>query len=130
VSLLAEPLAVRPAFEALVERLVRNFTGVGVPEAERPEGLTFEVILTPDEALRGVEVPLGLPGVRRCSDCAGTGRMWLFPCLSCGAEGVIAIERAIRIPLPARARSGSIIELALDGVGVRNLYLRLCVRIE
>jgi hypothetical protein len=36
----------------------------------------------------------------------------------------------IRIPIPAGTRSGAIIELALDGVGIRNLYLRLCVRIE
>jgi hypothetical protein len=93
VSLLAEPQAVRPSFEGLVERLVRNVRGVGVPKAERPEGLTFEVLLTPSEALRGVEVPVGVPGVRRCPDCGGTGRVWLFPCLSCGEEGVIATER-------------------------------------
>jgi hypothetical protein len=64
VSPQAEPWAVRASIEALVDRLVRDVTGLGVPKAERPEGLTFEVILTPDEALRGVEVPLGVPGVR------------------------------------------------------------------
>jgi hypothetical protein len=32
------------------ERLLRNFTGIGIPKAERPERLTFELILTPDEA--------------------------------------------------------------------------------
>jgi len=35
LSLLAEPQAVRPSFEALVERLFRNFTRVGFPKAER-----------------------------------------------------------------------------------------------
>jgi molecular chaperone DnaJ len=130
VSLLAEPQAVRPSFEALVERLVRNVTGLGVPKAERPEGLTFEVILTPNEALRGVEVPVGVPGVRRCPDCGGTGRVWLFPCLSCGEEGVIATERVIRIPVPSGVRSGSVVEVPLHAIGVHNLYLRLHVRIE
>ena len=52
VSLLPEPMAVRPSFEALAERLVRNFTGLGVPKAERPEGLTVEVLLTPEIASR------------------------------------------------------------------------------
>ena len=66
VSLLAEPQAVRPSFEALVERLVRNLTRVGIPKAERPEGLTVEVILTPEEAVRGVAVPIGVPGLHRC----------------------------------------------------------------
>jgi molecular chaperone DnaJ len=129
VSLLAEPEAVRPSFEALAERLFRNFTGVGVPKAERPEGLTFEVILTPEEALHGVEVPLGVPGVRRCPDCGGAGRVWLFPCMSCGEEGVIATERVLRIPIPPGVRSGSVIEVPLEGFGIRNLYLRLYVGI-
>jgi DnaJ-class molecular chaperone len=130
VSLLAEPWAVRPSFDALVDRLVRNFTGLGVPKAERPEGLTVEVVLTPDEALRGVEVPLGVPVVRRCVECGGTGRAWLFGCVSCGGDGAVATERAIRIPIPAGVRSGSVIEWRLDGLGIHNLYLRLYVRVE
>jgi DnaJ-class molecular chaperone len=130
VSLLAESRAVRPSFEALVERLVRNFTGMGVPKAERPEGLTFEVILTPDEALRGVEVPLGVPGLHSCPECGGSGRVWLFQCVSCGETGVVASERVIRVPVPAGVRSGAVFERSLDQLGIRNLYLRLYVRIE
>jgi molecular chaperone DnaJ len=36
VSLLAEPQAVRPSFEALVERLFRNFTRVGIRRRSGP----------------------------------------------------------------------------------------------
>jgi hypothetical protein len=129
VTLLAEPQTVQPSFEALVERLVRNFTGLGARKGERPEGLTFEVILTPDEALWGGVVPVGVPGVRRCPDCGGTGRMWLFPCVPCGAEGVIPTEQVIRMWIPPRVPSGSVIEVPLDGFGIQNLYLRLHVRI-
>jgi molecular chaperone DnaJ len=130
VSLLGGLTAVRPSFEEEVDRVVRNFTGLGVPKAERPEGPTVEVILTPDEALRGVEVPLGVPGIHRCVECGGTGRAWLSPCASCGGEGAIATERVIRIPIPAGVRSGSVIEGPLDGLGIHNLSLRLYVRIE
>lgn len=130
VSRLAEPRAVRPSFDALLDRVVRNFTGPGVPKAERPEGLTVEVLLTPDEALQGVEMPLGVPGIHRCVECGGTGRAWLFPCASCEGEGAIATERVIRIRIPAGVRSGSVIEGPLDGFGIHDLYLRLCVRIE
>jgi len=66
VSLLAESQAVRSSLEALVERVFWNFTGLGVPKAGRPEGLTVEVILTPEEAVRGVAVPIGVPGLYRC----------------------------------------------------------------
>jgi DnaJ-class molecular chaperone len=130
VSLLAEPLAIRPSFEALLERLLRNFTEVGVPKAERAQGLTLEVVLTPDEAVTGVELPIGVPHIVPCAECGGSGRVWLFPCMACGEAGVIAGERVIRISIPPRVRSGSVLELPLDGVGIRNLYLRLYVRIE
>jgi molecular chaperone DnaJ len=130
VSLLAEPQAGRPSFEALVERLVRNFTGVGIPKAERPEGLTVEVILTPEEAVRGVVVPIGVPGLHRCLDCGGAGHVWLFPCASCGEEGVIATERIVRVAIPPLIRPGAGIEGPLHGLGIDNLYLRLHVRIE
>jgi molecular chaperone DnaJ len=130
VSLLAEPLAVRPSLDALVERLFRNFTGIGIPKAERPEGLTFELILTPDEAARGVEVPIALPRVESCHECGGIGRVWLYPCASCGGQRVIVTERIVRIQIPPLVRPESVIEVPLHGVGIHNLYLRLHVRIE
>ena len=110
VSLLAEPQAVRPSLEELVERVFRNFTGVGVPKAERPERLTVEVILTPEEAMQGVGVPIGEPALHRCPDCGGTGHVWLFPCASCGEEGVIATERIVRVTIPPLIRPGVVIE--------------------
>ena len=129
-SLRVEPLAVRPSLDALVERLLRTFAGVGIPKAERPDGLTFELILTPDEAVRGAEVPIALPRVEPCHECGGTGRAWLFTCTPCGGQGVIATETMVRIEIPPLVRAGSVIELPLHGAGIHNLYLRLYVRIE
>jgi hypothetical protein len=43
---------------------------------------------------------------------------------------VIASERVVRIPIPPRVRSGTVIEVPLDGIGIRNLHLRVYVRIE
>jgi len=130
VSLLTEPWAVRPSFEGGVDRPIRNFSGVGVAKSERPEEFTIEVILTPDEARRGVGVPLGVPVVHRCVECGGTGRAWLFWCASCDGEGAIATARVIQIPIPAGAHSGSVVEGPLDGLGIHNCYVRLYVRIE
>ena len=130
VWLLDEPLAVRPSFDALLERVFRNFTGIGVPKTERPEGLTVEVILTPEEATREVEVPIAVPGVASCFECGGSGRVWLFPCASCHGQGRIVTERIVRILVPPLVRRESIIEMPLHGLGIHNLYLRLYVRIE
>jgi DnaJ-class molecular chaperone len=130
VRLLDEPLAVRPSFDALLERVFRNFTGIGVPKTEGPEGLTVEVILTPDEAARGVEAPIAVPRVESCFECGGTGRVWLFPCDSCRGQGLIVTERIVRIQVPPLVRPESIIEVPLHGLGIHNLYLRMHVRIE
>jgi DnaJ-class molecular chaperone len=129
LSPLAEPHAVRPSFEALIDRVLRNATGMGIPKAERPEGLNLEVILTPDEARRGVDVPIGLPRVDPCAECGGAGRVWLFPCRACGGRGLIEDEEIVRVRIPPLARARSIIEVSLDGIGIANLYLRLHVRI-
>ena len=130
VWLLGEPLAVRPSFDALLERVFRNFTGIGPPKTEGPERLTVEVILTPEEAPRGVEVPIAVPGVESCFECGGSGRVWLFPCASCRGQGRIVTERIVRIPVPPLVRPESIIEMPLHALGMHNLYLRLYVRIE
>jgi molecular chaperone DnaJ len=125
-----EPQAVRPSLEALVDRVFRNFTGLGGARAARPAGLTVEVTLTPEEARQGVAVPIGVPGLHRCPDCGGTGHVWLFPCAACGEEGVIATERIIRVTIPPLIPPGAVIERPLHGLGIHNLYLRLHVRIE
>src|SRR5688572_4745375 len=58
VTILGSRDGVRPSFEAMYERFLRNFTGLGVPKSERLEGLNFEVLLTPEEASRGCVVPV------------------------------------------------------------------------
>jgi molecular chaperone DnaJ len=130
VSLSGHPEMVRPSFEALVERLFRNFTELDAPTAERPEGLTVEVLLTPEEAARGVVVPIGVPRFQPCPDCGGTGYVWLFPCWSCDQQGVIASEDIVHVTIPPLSAPGAVIERPLIGLGIHNLYLRAYVRIE
>jgi DnaJ-class molecular chaperone len=125
-AVLADPRARRRHDTELATREER----LPIPKAERPEGLTFELILTPDEAVRGVEVPIALPRVESCHECGGIGRVWLFPCASCGGQRVIVTERIVRIQIPPLVRPESVIEVPLHGVGIHNLYLRLHVRIE
>ena len=103
---------------------------VRVPKAERRRALTIEVILTPEEAGRGVAVPIRVPTLRRCNDCAGTGREWLFPCVSCDTQGVIATERTVRVTIAPGVPPGTVIEGPLVGLDMHDVYLRLHVRIQ
>ena len=129
-SILGNPEGIRPSFEAMYDRFLRNFTSIGVPKAERLEGLNFEVLLTPEEALQECVVPVTVPVFRRCPDCGGSGRDWLFPCASCREQGMIETQELVRIEIPPMVPSGTIYEFPLRGLGIHNFYLRLHVFVE
>jgi DnaJ-class molecular chaperone len=124
------PGLVEPSFEELFDRLLRNFTGVAVPKAERLEGLNVEVVLSPEEAAEGCIAPIGVPVFRRCPRCRGTGREWIYACSGCGRSGFIESEAIVRIRVPAMVPSGTVIEVPLTGLGIHNFYLRLHVVVE
>lgn len=122
------PEFIHPSFPEVRDDWRRNFTGVGVPKAERPRVLDLELVLTPEEARFGCTVPVGIPVVRRCRACQGTGRDWLFPCLACGGEGWTEEAVTVELRIPA-VRPGSLLEVPLDDLGVSNLVLRFRARL-
>lgn len=128
-SLLRGVLRMQPSCEALQERLRRHFTGRRVPPGEREARLNLEVILSPDEALRGGMVPIGVPVFYPCPACGGSGRDWRFPCSLCRAHGLIEEEKVVRVPLPPLVRDGTIVEVPVRRVGMQNFSLRLHIRI-
>jgi DnaJ-class molecular chaperone len=130
LSLLDDAGTVRPGVEPLLERLQRNFTHVGVPKSERPEAVNVEVLLTPDEAAIGGELPIAVPVLERCWRCHGGGYDWFFPCDACGGEGVVEAERLVHVEIPPHAVQGATIEVPLTTLGIDNLYLRVRARID
>lgn len=130
VTILANLDGIRPSFEAMYERFLRNFTGIGVPKSERLESLDFEVLLDPEEAARGCVVPVGVPVFTRCPQCSGSGYDWGVPCGYCRRHGIIAREALLRIRIPAMTASGSTYEIPLRGLGIHDFYLRLHVLVE
>jgi molecular chaperone DnaJ len=129
-SIFADVHAVHASFEALAERLRRNFTGRNVPKAERLERLSIEVILTPEEAVRGGTLSIGIPVSEICGACGGTGREWLFPCGECGGEGRVSRLQLLPVPIPSSLRLGIVPEVSLEALGINNLLLQLRIRVS
>ena len=129
-SIFADMHAVHPSFEALADRLLRNFTGIGIPKAERPEPLSIEIILTPEEAARGGILSLGIPTHDYCDVCGGTGRDWLFPCHACAGEGIVSRVRPLQVRIPQSFSLGMIPEVSLEPFGIDNLFLKLRIRVS
>jgi molecular chaperone DnaJ len=130
MSVLRDFATIRPSFEPLFERFVRNFTGLRIPKGEGLEDLNVEVILSADEAARGVTVPLSIPVFHACLQCGGSGRDWLFLCVECNGQGMIDEEKLVRVAIPPMVRDRTVIEVPIQGLGIHNFYLRLHVRVS
>ena len=130
VTILGNPEGIRPSFEAMQARFLRNFTGRGMPKSERLEALDFEIILTEREAVRGAVAPVAVPVFVRCPECGGTGNVWGYPCVECLQLGWLETERVVRIVIPPMTPSGSVFEVVLRGLGIENFFLRLHVFVE
>ncbi len=129
-SIFADAHSVHPSFEALRERLLRNFTGRGVVKAERPEELSIEVILTPEEAADGGVLSIGIPVHEGCWACAGNGKNWLFPCVHCRGEGTVSRVQPVQVVIPRSLRLGRTPEVSLETLGINNLFLKLRIRVS
>jgi DnaJ-class molecular chaperone len=129
VSILEDFRSFSPSFDALDERLLRNFTGVGAAKSEHEEALNIEVVLDPDEARTGALLPLEVPVFHACPRCRGEGGDWLSTCGSCAGRGVTRTAATVGIRIPPLARHGQVYETSLHDLGIHNLFLRLHVLI-
>jgi molecular chaperone DnaJ len=128
-SILYDFMTVHPSFDALRARVLRNFTGVGVPKGERVEGLNVEILLSPDEARRGGVLRLGVPVFAPCTRCAGTGHTWGDSCLACMGQGLSEQEKVVAVRIPPQVRHGTVLDMPLRGLGLHNFYLRLHIAV-
>lgn len=130
VALFGHPEAIRPSFDAMFDRFVRNFTRIGVPKAERVEPLNCDVVLSPQEAAGGGVLPIAVPVFGPCRECGGAGTTWLFPCLHCGQSGVVEESVTVRLEIPPMVRAGTVLDLPLELLGVSNFRLRIFIHID
>jgi molecular chaperone DnaJ len=120
----------RPSREELRQRFLRNFTGIGVPKGEVVRGLNIEVILTTEEAARGVVVPVQIPTFEVCPCCRGTGHDWEYSCAYCRGQGISERERLVELQIPAVVDPATVHEISLGPLGIRNFYLRVHVFVD
>jgi molecular chaperone DnaJ len=116
-------------FEAALARVSGSLTAAEPVAKEHCEGLNTAVILSPDEATHGGVVFLTVPSCSPCERCGGSGREGMFPCSLCDGEGLLEEQEKVRVHVPSNVGDGTVIEVALRGLGVHNFYLRLHIRI-
>jgi DnaJ-class molecular chaperone len=130
IPVTGEPELAQPSFESLFDRLSLNFVDVAAPKSDHAEPLNFELILSDEEAERGVLVPFEVPVFRACYTCAGLGRNGMDSCGDCDGEGRLVDTEIAEVRVPGGVRDGAVIEISLERLGVHNLWLCVHVRVE
>jgi molecular chaperone DnaJ len=129
VSLTHSFQTIQPSFEQLFDRLWGNFTLLTRPKAETIESLNVEILLSPEEALRGGRVRVLIPSQFKCPACEGRGGVGPFECWRCDGRGIVVGEYPLLVSFPAGI-SGNVVEIPLDRFGIQNFYLRVYFRVS
>lgn len=118
-----------PSLEELFERLWSNFEDLPRPKAEQLENLTLEVVVGPEDAMRGGRVRVRIPGLATCPTCGGHGAVGAYECWRCEGEGALATDYPLEVLYPAGVRHGHAVQVSLSRFGIENLYLTILFRV-
>ena len=130
VSLTESFFSHQPSFDELFERVWSNFDAVNRPKSEHLESLTFEVIVSPEEAALGGTVRVGIPARATCPACGGHGAVGRYECWRCEGHGALTSEYPIEVAYPPGIPDGYALRLPLTRFGVENLYLIVLFRVS
>jgi DnaJ-class molecular chaperone len=97
----------------------------------RGQDIEAEIVLTIEEAHRGVKRSITLQATANCPDCGGTGKKDNKLCATCGGAGMISRPKSLEVSIPAGVRDASVIRLsgqgdtAVGGGQAGDLYLHV-----
>ncbi|MCK8600932.1 DnaJ domain-containing protein [Desulfoferrobacter suflitae] len=103
----------------------REFFGVGTQHG-RHRFLDLEVILTPEEAVKGGLLPI--PISESCPRCGGRGQVAIFACAQCSGRGTIETGQSARLRIPPNIRDGTVLEVPAHPLQSR--LLRVVIRVR
>lgn len=127
----------KPAFQSpilsiasLFDHLAANSEDRRFPEPGRPENLTVVVRLTPEQARRGGDVRLTIPGRVQCPICGGGGGVDSFRCYRCHGAGRLNGELPFLLGYPPGIPDNHTVRLSLKKYGIRNPCLTVIFRVR
>jgi len=118
-----------PPFEHLFTQVLRSFMQARVAPEEPMQSFTMQMVLAPEEAMRGGVAQIRVPVFYPCPTCGGSGREGLFSCSYCAGQKLLEEEKCVRVQLPPMVSDYTQVEVAIRGLGLHNLYLQLSIRV-
>jgi DnaJ-class molecular chaperone len=117
------------SFDELFDKIFYNFRQTSRPESKQKETVHVGINLTPEQALRGGQIKVALPGQLTCPSCSGQGRVGVYKCLRCNGDGILPGECPVIIPYPPRISNNHVVRMSLDTCGIKICYLTVHFRI-
>ena len=87
----------------------------------------LEILLDPEEAGRGVAIPVEIPVSAPCPDCTGGGFWRRMFCFTCGATGTVRSVKRMVLEVPPGIRSGREFLIDTGAHPARKIRLRVLV---
>jgi DnaJ-class molecular chaperone len=130
LSLTHDFVAREPSVDEVLDRVLRNFTGLNVPKSERLDALHLTIAVSPELAAFGGMVELAVPVFYPCPECRGDGHDGLYACFACGQTGMVEDTEPVHLRVPPLTRDGASFHVPLHGLGIDNLCLRVQLRVD
>ena len=111
-----------PSFDEIWSHFNVNFTH-RAPKSKPVRELRVDVMLSPQQVMRGGMLPIELPVGELCTQCEGTGTSGYYTCDTCGGHGMLWETARVDVMLSPSVRDGTVIPVPLRHLGVTNLQL-------
>ena len=133
---LRSPMALMSAFESyhpsldtIWRQLEQNFSPAHAPKSQPMRELNLELLLAPDEAVRGGHFSIDVPVGHVCERCNGSGSTGFFQCDLCNGRGMTWQTARVIVFISPMTGDGTVIPISLRHLGVKNLFLNVHVRV-
>lgn len=105
------------------DSFVMNFTGIPASRV-----WSVEVILSPEEALKGGVLPIPIPGT--CPACMGSSARGGYPCTRCSSRGWLETGESVPVRIPPGISHGSVLDFPLTEESIQWKRIRLHITVR
>ena len=113
-----------PSVASVLDRMRHSFFGDRASVT-----LSAEVVVSPEEAFWGANIPLQVPLRGTCPRCGGRGEVWADWCAMCAGAGEVTVTHELRLRVPAAVRDGASFRFSIAPQGAPPTVVEVRVTI-
>jgi molecular chaperone DnaJ len=87
----------------------------------------LEILLSTEEAMGGLQVPVDVPASLPCPECSGGGFWQRMFCFTCGGAGSIRIRQQLVLQIPPGIQNGREFRISTGDLSIGSIRVRVLV---